>query len=417
MDSEKGKPYDWTLDLAGQNNAILNFNAKDPINEKEALFIAGIDLDVWVPTDIKPNFWQMGRAKKTSSISWEDGVMSGYSKDTGKIEKTWLYQIKIWLTRKERIAVIPVIKPVNVRRGRKFKKGVVDYTKDIFRVLFITDPHFGYTTELYSKPEPFHSREFLSDLLLIADEEAPDATVWAGDTVDFAEFSKFPKKPAIIRKAQLAIIEAAWVINRFGESTLRTAMLEGNHDIRLPKAMIDNFAAAYELKPATDLFGYSPLSVPKLLGIDNDPTVEWVGDYPNGVYSIFDTDFEHGNKAPNVPGATVVAYGKERTRSLFFGHIHRHEELTKQVQGKEDPIFIGSPGCACRKEHVPGATRFVNWTIGAYLITFVGGKLLRAPEHIIHEKGETWFRGSRYNGPDYLPYFKASLPDGYREQF
>lgn len=391
------------------NEAILKYRAAEPLTIEDLLVIGGVDTDIWIVDKHRINAWQMGRSKKKVDLSWEDGAQSGYVQDDGTIHKEYLYQIEVKLTRRERVPVLPTLQPVEIINNIEFKKIRKSEGADVKRVIFVTDPHFGFSTPQFETPRPFHHRRFLSDLMCVAVSVRPDYVVWGGDILDLAEFSKYPKRPDLIQKTQIAAVEAAWVINQFGELVTKgQVVIEGNHDARLGAAVAQNLSAAYELRPVHDLGGESLLSLPRLLGIDQRDDIQWIGDYPNGYFELGDVRFEHGNKVSSPSGGTVGALMKSREYSTFFGHIHRHEIGSRR---REDGTLqvIGCPGCACHVELVPGADRFVTWSTGAFLLSFDKGRLIQV-EDIQHRYGKTYFRGAEYLGPAYHEVMKKQLP-------
>lgn len=394
------------------NEAWLKYKAAEPLTVEELAEIAGIDLNVWEPVQQEPNAWTMGRKNKKVSMEWIEGKANGHVEDDGTIHKTYMYQMKAKFERIERVAVSPVIKPIIVSSKARFAKAKKTPKTNKTHMLFVTDPHFGFRTRLFMEPETFHSRPFLSDLFAVIKSLKLDYVIWGGDTLDLADFSKFPKNPTIINNTQIAAVEAAWVINQFGMYAPRQKIIEGNHDIRMPKATADNFAAAYQLKPAHELEGPALLSLPRLLGLDVMPGVDWYPGWPDASWEFGDAIFEHGDALSGIPGATVGKVLKDAVKSTIFGHVHRAERATKHVKGMADPIIAATPGGACRKETVPGATLKRNWSIGAFYLTFVDGKL-KEPEHISHENGETYFRGERYHGEDYILRMGKEMPEKY----
>lgn len=398
------------------NEAVLKFVSGDPLTAQEAVALAGVDLDIWSIESHRVNMWQMGRKDREVALSFDEGVASGYVKDTGEIKKTYLYQIEVKLTRKQRLSVELVLSPVQIKNHQRPIKGAVKKPKGSTSIIFVTDPHFGFSTKPFEKPEPYHDRLFLSNLLAIARRVEPDYFVWGGDILDLAEFSRWPKKPEVVFNTQIAAIEAAWLLNQFALVSQRPmVILEGNHDLRLPASMVQHLSSAYELRPVHDLAGESLMSVPRLLGFENRDDILWVAGYPNNFYQIGEVYFEHGSVAKSGPGATAAALAKSRIHNTIFGHIHRHEKV--RVRREDGRVTtMASPGCACRWQYVPGASRFSDWTQGAFLITLQEGKLMSI-EDINHVQEETYFRGERFVGRDYSVGMLNEIPAPFKEAF
>lgn len=396
------------------NEAWLTYEAVEPLTAEQLAAVAGIDDDIWTMVEQKPNVWSVGRKNKQTDLTWTHGVMHGHVFDDGKIHKEYMYQMKARFVRREPLKVLPVLEPVIFNTRMRGRKLAPKKDKAVVHMLFITDPHFGFLIKRFEKPQTFHSRRFLSDLLLLCKYLDIDYVVWGGDILDLTDFSRWPTTPEIINNTQIGAIEASWVLNQFLLITgAKQRIIEGNHDIRMPAATAQNFSAAYELKPVYDMEGPALLSVPRLLGIDKDPFFEWYSGYPDSRWDYGDVRFEHGGpKVPNVSGATVTKLLKEIIKTTIFGHIHRPERAEKHVDGVDGPIIAATPGCACRKETVPGAGLKRNWGIGAFYMTFAGG-VLKNLEHIQHERGETYFRGERYEGHDYIQLMEKDIPEKY----
>lgn len=391
------------------NEARAKYDAALPLSPSEALAVAQVDLDIWTPVKVRANMWQMGRKKKYVDLDIVDGVMTGIVEDLGTLHKEYLYQIEVKLERVERIAVRPVLQPIHISNDVKVPFQETHQNVDgLKKILFITDPHFGFRTEPFEDPVAFHDRTFLSDLLAICEFEFPDYVIWGGDTLDLTDFSRFPNDPAVINKTQYAALEAAWVINQFGLYSVRQVILEGNHDVRMEKALSQNFAAAYQLKPVHDLTGAPLMSVERLMGYDQHPGITYAKGYPDSYFDIGNVCFEHGNIVRKGHGTTASAMMKERTKTTFFGHIHRYEKVSRP-NGENGYIHMATPGCACRRQYVPGANRHSAWTEGAFLITMDRGEV-RTIEEIMHDREVTYFRGGPWKGVDYLDYMKLDIP-------
>lgn len=404
--SNSKKNYEFVED---GNIAWIKYNAVEPLSAEELAVIAGIDLDIWALVEQQPNVWSMGRKNKKVNLEWTNGRADGTVLDTGGFNKTYMYQMKATFVRKEPVAIKPVLRPVSVIVRERKSKSKPRKDRNVSHILFITDPHFGFLVHPFEKPITFHSRPFLSDLFELAKTLPLTGVVWGGDTLDLADFSKFPKKPEVIYKTQIAAIEASWVLNLFAALCGFSVVLEGNHDIRLPNAMAANLSAGYGLKPTDDLDGDFLMSVPRLLGLTTSKNISWAGGYPDERFTYGDVDFKHGNRVLNASGGTVTALLKTLYRSTLFGHIHRPERAERNVEGL-GRILVGTPGCACRKGYAPGSKQSDNWGIGAYYITFVDGKWVNC-EHIQHHEGETYFRGERWKGIDYIQMMEKDIPE------
>jgi hypothetical protein len=397
------------------NEATLKYKAAEPLSSKEACEIAGVDLEEWRIVDQRVNMWQMGRKAKKVDLNWVDGSATGYVKDTGEIHKTYLYQVEVKLTRRNRVAVKPAITPIKFETPYPFATQAHPQNRPEETILHITDPHFGFIRQLDGELEPIHDRIFLASLLRVAELVKVDNVVWGGDMFDLADFSSFDSEPGLLYNVQLSALELAWVLAQFRHRTDRQIILEGNHDERMQRALVKNLKSAYQLKPVHELDGHPLLSIPRLLDLDSLDT-EWIDGWPNNYINIGQVRFEHGNTVRSGSGRTASSEVVESTFSKFFGHIHRHELVQKWLPDQERSIYVGTPGCACRREFTPGSSLKSNWQKGAFLIHLRDG-VVDAVEHIpADELGAVTFRGVKFS-VDYMSDFIDFVPSEFTSQF
>ena len=399
----------------GGNEATIKYKNAEPLTPKEVLELAEIDTSIWKVESHKINMWQVGAKSEEKNLKWEDGAISGYVKNDGKINKTYLYQIDIKLTRIKRIAVQAIFQPLNFSILTESRN--VDFDKTGIKILFIADPHFGFR-RTPDGMTPIHSRTFINSLLTVADFVKPNITIWNGDVLDLADFGHFDTKPELLNNTQMAGVELGWVLGQFRQLSKRQIVIEGNHEKRLEKAIIKNLAAGYQLKPIHDLGGHPLMSVPRFLGLESLDT-EWIGDYPNGSIKIGKAKFHHGNVVRKGSSKTVSAMINDITSDRFFGHIHRFEMAQKYIEDEGRSVWVGSPGCACDKIQVPGADSSHNWQLGAFLIQMSkeSGNVENV-EHISSSvNGPTFFRGLAFQHRSYLREFRESLPGEYADWF
>lgn len=397
------------------NEAKLLFKAAEPLTGEQAMELAGINPNEWEITSQKVNMWQVGAKSEQKDLTWVDGKKSGTVYSDGELSKTYLYQITVKLSKIKRKPVHATFNPIIIQsdfESRGLEKNDLANTE----ILYICDPHFGYRDTIYGELIPFHLRGFLSDLMLISNNHNPDITIWNGDLLDLADWSSFDTDPELLFTTQLAGIEAAWVLSQFRENTERQILLEGNHEQRLNRAIVKNMQSSFELKSVDELDGDSLLSVPKFLALDSIGT-EWIGGYPDSRIKIGNAIFEHGNTVRKGSARTVAYMIKEAAVSRFFGHIHRTELASKWVSDIKSQIWVGSPGCACNKQYVPGANNTHNWQVGAFYITLNPDGDVMNVELINHSEGETFFRGNLLVANNYKSEFVDSLPDKWRNRF
>jgi hypothetical protein len=397
------------------NEAVLKYKAAEPMELEDVLNLANVDRKVWKVTGQKINMWQMGRKDRKVSAVWTDGKKTGTEEDSGGINKSYLYQIDITMTRIKRVQVkLESLQPIEL----DFKPRVISNLPPIkrgIRVLFICDPHFGFHRKVEGLV-PIHHRKFLGSLLNVASQEKPDVVVWNGDVLDLADFSTFDTAPDLLYTTQLAGMELGWVLGEFRGQARRQVVLEGNHEKRMSRMLIKHFAASYQLKPIHELDGDDLLSVPRFLGLDKIYT-EWIGGYPSNYLKINSATFQHGNIVRKGSAKTVSALMTEAVGDRFFGHIHRMELAQKYIEDLDREIYVGSPGCSCDKRYTPGSDMGHNWQLGAFLIHLEPHRVASVETISSPLLGPVVFRGSRVESIDYMPEFLASIPKDYRSKF
>lgn len=398
-----------------ENEAFIRFKAGEPLSKEQAMEVAGIDPTEWRVEKYRVNMWQMGRKDKEVQMRWEGGrVVDGFIDDSGRIHKTYLYQIEMNLTRKRRIAVKPVFQPVELPPLRELPARVTNKMGHE-SVLFVADPHFGFR-RTWNGLDPIHHRRFLANLLAIAKEVQPTEVVWNGDALDMAEWGRFDVEPDLLADTQLAAIELAWLLGQFRRQTQWQTLLEGNHEVRLRKALVKNLKAAYQLKPVHDLWGEPLMSVPRLLSLKSIDT-NWVSGYPDAHYKVGHVRFSHGSIVRKGSGKTASALLNEAAGSYFFGHIHRYELASKYVPELDREVWVGSPGCATPRGAAPGSSSGSNWQLGAFLVHLEDGYASHV-EHITSKHdGPVFFRGRAWREEDYMEPFLDWLPKEWRRPF
>lgn len=278
------------------------------------------------------------------------------------------FQVKAWLARLEPIDVFPDLQPVHIELYREKRK---PSRKDgIKRVMVIADPHFGYSKDSGSLV-PYHSEDVLSIALNIFEDNKFDTLIWAGDVLDCNEWSdKFIKRPEFVQTTQPALNEAALWMARFisVNPEAEFIMLEGNHDNRIERYIINSLSEAYQLKPG-DLPDSEPvMSISNLLGLKR------MGVNYQKEHIIGSTKFVHGDVVRKGGGLTAKATLENTITSVVFAHVHRRELVTETKIGERNKrveVFSMCPGCACHIDgRVPGAEYDDNWQNGIGVIEF-----------------------------------------------
>jgi hypothetical protein len=327
---------------------------------EDAIATKKIDLEEWIVTDPYLNSWE-GFCK---------------TKDD-EIKIVPMHQVSLRLKPKVlRKQEFPALQPVQIQGGAPSLPRHSG-RKRMKRALIIPDPQIGYKRNLRTGVfEPLHDRRSMSLALTLAEIIRPDRIVILGDWLDLAEWSThFARKPEFAQTTQPALAEGAWWINCLrGLTAGPIDFIPGNHEDRVNKAMVENMQAAYGL---TSLDGIEEIP---LLGIDNLLGLSKMGvtchaDYPDGEVWINEgLRAIHGELARSQYGATAQAILKEIGVSTIYGHIHRHESMSKTIheRGQIRLITAFSPGCLCRLEAgvVPAARSRVNWQHGLGIVDY-----------------------------------------------
>lgn len=325
----------------------------------ELIAAAQIDLDVWECVEVSPNSYE-----------------SFMKNDDGEAVVVPLWQVKARFRRRDMEALMPVLRPIEVAAGAQIRMGNRRPSPGVRRVLVLPDPQFGFVRAARSGAlEPLHDRRALDVALQIAYEVRPHDIVWLGDMLDAADWSdKFVSSPEFSQQTQPAVIEAHWWLRRFAEArpSARRHVLEGNHDKRLPNALLVHLRAAYGLRAADELARPAQLTLARLLALDS-LGYTWSDDYPNGVYELHPQFWLiHGDLARNRSGATVASLLDQYDVSVIQGHIHRIEMAARTTKSGRQQ-WAASPGCLCRVDGiVPGRSARQNWQQGVAVIYMDG---------------------------------------------
>jgi len=333
-----------------------------------------IDTDIWEIYKWLANKWDM-------------------TNKYGERYQNW--QVKAQMVRLKPINVFPELQPVHIDIKSIPRKEI--RTDKPYRVMTIGDPHFGYDKDLDGNLIPYHNEEVLSTALRIFEDGDFDCLVWAGDIIDCNEWSdKFIRMPEFVKTTQPALNEAAQWIARFIAVNPEADFiaLEGNHDYRIEKYVINALSQAYQLKP-----GDSPESEP-VMGISNLLGLKRMGVEYKEEHVIGSTKFVHGGIARKGGGSTAKATLENTITSVVFAHVHRRELVTETKIGernKRTEVFSMCPGCACHTDgRLPGSDYSDNWQNGIGVLEFLNEKCISHQVVMITNEGDASFSGKVY---------------------
>lgn len=343
------------LELVAEGSWEAGYKSPDAFAEA-----MGVSSDEWAITHGKPRAWPT----------------SGWDTENGRPWSVLNHYQSFSMVRRQPIALHPQVQPVAIqsrKKGRRHNPGRVHH--GLQTTVFITDPHFGFLRDLRTgELTPFHDRRVLEIALQIVIRLRPDRIVFGGDTLDLPDWSdKFLRSPEFYYTTQPAVIEAAWWLGQFRGAAYSAdiAVLEGNHDARLEKALMTHLSQVYELRPADEMHLPPSLSVPRLLALHN-LKIDYIGGYPDADLWLSDNCIiTHGATVKSGPGATVGAEVKDNHVTMIHGHIHRHERASRTIHERYDQRVIQAvcPGCACHVDgRVPGVSAKQNWQQGVAVI-------------------------------------------------
>lgn len=369
---------------------------------QDLIEVCEIDLDEWEIVWHEINKWEVGAKDRDVDLDYVEGKPSGHVIKGGIVVKP-LFQVKARLVRREPVALQPVIQPVsiNVKLPKKAAKKAVS---DMQRYLFIQDPQVGFAKSLRTgRLRPFHDRAAMDVALQIAEATKPDVIVAGGDWHDLADWSdKFARSPNMYWTTQPSLLEVAWWLAQFRIHTQKMYLIEGNHEARMPKRIVEQMTEAFGLRSVDGMQKPPVMSIPGLLALDSFD-VEWVGNYPNG--EVWLNDYiraEHGSVARAKSGATVTALLSDAQATTVVAHIHRIELAYKTVYDREGgrQIAVFCPGCLCRTDGiVPGTKERQNWQQGVGLIDYYGNGQFNIWPIAIHN-GRAFFEDRVFSARD-----------------
>jgi len=343
--------------IQNEDSNNLELETKSPrIHTLEQLIqFCEVDLQVWAVERFVVNKWEVG-AKD----------------DNGEIVVEPLYQVKAWLIRKIPELIRPVIQPVIIKL-----RALPRPTKRAGLSCCVTlpDPQFGFLkNQQTGELTPLHDLRALDIALQIVEELKPDRVVWLGDLLDLSEWSdKFIRDPSFYFTTQPALNAAGEWVHRFDQHTSESVVLDGNHDDRLRKGLINHLLAAYDLRSADNLDAPPILSIDNLLGLTR-AGIKWIHGYPdNEVWLNDTTKIVHGNTVRGGQGATSRAVVNQANETTIFGHIHRIERATKTIRTRAGLRTVStiSPGCLCHIDgRVPGSSHNDQWQQGIAITWF-----------------------------------------------
>lgn len=287
-----------------------------------------------------------------------------------------LIQVKAWLSKHvAEETKFPVIEPVRVQMPKIGEK--VNRPRGLKKALIIPDAQIGFRKDVYSgQLESFHDRRALDLAVQIAEYIKPERIILLGDMLDLADWSdKFLRSPDFYWTTQPSLIETSWWIARLIKAVpdVKIDYIEGNHEDRMKKMLINHLIAAYDLKPANDMDAYPAMSIQNLLGLDDMGVVYW-NNYPKDeVWITPNLRCRHGNIARKGGGNTSKTILRDVFVSEVYGHSHRFEYSCKTVKTANgmETFRVFSPGTVAKIDgSVPSSSSEEDWQQGVGVIYY-----------------------------------------------
>lgn len=354
----------------------------------------------------------MGKVKGVTVRQWE-GFQRGLD---GTPQVVQLQGIKLDVKVNEVAPEWPVIdRPSVTLRVIPPERPRPRHPRDRVAVI-LPDPQIGFRLFDGGELDPFHDENAIDVAMQLLRDVAPDRAICLGDFQDFAEFGKYTQEAAFARTTQKGIDRGHEFIAQMRQAApdAQLTVMEGNHDRRMEKRILENNMGAMRLHRAADTTGWPVFSVPYLCAFDSFGC-EYVGAYPSGTLWINDRlRCIHGIKVRS-NSSTAAAVVKDDDVSTIFGHVHRLElqYLTRHTRKGAATRVACSPGCLCRIDgavpSVKGSTAldgrpvtsYENWQQGLAVVHYREGNSPFSIDlvHINTQEGYT----ARYNDKLYLP--------------
>lgn len=247
---------------------------------------------------------------------------------------------------------------------------------------------------------PFQDERLHELFLEFLDYNRPDEGVLIGDTGDFNKISRHPNEPDHDVTTQECVNATGQLLYDYRSSSPDTLwkMLDGNHDERLRRTVINQLADYYGLRPAEipTLPDHPVIHSPRHLYRLDELGIEYIdaqGSYEHAQVNL--SPFlaaRHGWLARKNSGATAHATLDHLGHSIIVGHTHRQSRVHQTKHTIDGRVVVNTAietGCMCRIEGGLGYAVAPDWqngfavasiwpdgTFSADLATYVDGTLL-----------------------------------------
>lgn len=310
--------------------AISDRRAKIPTVDS-VLEEYGVDRNEWLVDKVTPKYHEMG-----------------YKDDAGRGHVLPLYALQIDLVRRRPVAVKwPQFRAAKVRRLKPRRFAI---SRQLARRIIMPDVQGGFAKDQATgELDPLHDPLACDVFARVVQALQPDGLDHIGDGLDFAECSdKYTVRPEFYWTMQPSLdwfaSYLAWLRNYVGprESEEEFRYLEGNHEERLTRKILQNFIAAANLRRANAPDEPPVVSVPFLLRL-NELKIKFIDGYPrNRAWITRRLQLRHAGKLSSKPGGTAGNSLQGASCSSLHGHSHRLESAHYTRHPQDGPSIIGS---------------------------------------------------------------------------
>lgn len=283
-----------------------------------------------------------------------------------------------------------------------------------------SDPQIGFRRILNREIDqeefvPIHDPRKMATARQLADFIRPDYIINLGDTIDLAEFSRFPADSNHFEgtlERSLQAVHDMYAGYRSDHPQARIIEVSSNHNERFNKTVLQNMRQFYNVKRAGDTSQYPVASYPFMANLEH-VGVEWHDGYPVGEYihervGKAALRFAHGTETTSgMSSAASKAMRNHPETNNFQGHSHADSEAWHTLRsGEQVGTFV--LGALCNSLGlVPGVRSAVtasgipvpaqqNWTSSVMHIRLYEGGEMEVNRIMINADGTARYEGKEY---------------------
>jgi metallophosphoesterase superfamily enzyme len=244
-----------------------------------------------------------------------------------------------------------------------------------------SDAQIGYLINPETKElDPIHDPAAMEVAMQVMQSVRPSEVAIIGDWLDLAFASRWAQHAEFDTPNES--IQAGYDYLReikanAGPQLEKFTFVEGNHDQRLEKMLLEHNKTAMRIKRASSTSEWPVFTLPYLLRFD-ELGIKTTGRYPGGDYYMM-PDLMLTHAPPRVA---------EINASVIHGHQHKismSPRVAHSSAGRQT-YFMYDIGCLCRVDttsdlqrlmvtHVPSDRGRTNWTQGVAVVNILDGKI------------------------------------------